>query len=73
MATESREKRDARELPGPLRLASAFPFVGRGAELEALQELTYWDGGEGRRIVLVGGAPGSGKTRLVREFARGAS
>ena len=29
--------------------------------------------GEGRRVALVAGEPGSGKSRLVREFARGAA
>ena len=57
------------DLPGPLCLPSAFPFVGRASELETLRTLMPWDVGEGRRVVLVGGEAGSGKSRLVREFA----
>ena len=57
------------DLPGSLRLTSTFPFVGRAAELEALRSLMPIAEGEGRRVVLVGGEPGSGKSRLVREFA----
>lgn len=57
------------DLPGSLRLTSTFPFVGRAAELEALRSLMPRAEGEGRRVVLVGGEPGSGKSRLVREFA----
>src|SRR4051812_27173466 len=57
-------------LPGSLSLESAFPFVGRSAELEALRALMPMAAAEGRRVVLVGGAPGSGKSRLVREFAK---
>ena len=57
------------DLPGPLRLASAFPFVGRSAELERLRTLMPLATGEGRRVVLLGGEPGSGKSRIVREFA----
>ena len=57
------------DLPGSLRLTSTFPFVGREAELEALRSLLPSAEGEGRRVVLVGGEPGSGKSRLVREFA----
>jgi DNA-binding CsgD family transcriptional regulator len=60
-------------LPGSLSLASAFPFVGRSAELEALRALMPRAEAEGRRVVLIGGAPGSGKSRLVREFAREAA
>ncbi|HVP76139.1 MAG TPA: AAA family ATPase [Gaiellaceae bacterium] len=57
------------DLPGPLRLTSTFPFVGRTAELETLRTLMPRAEGEGRRVVLLGGEPGSGKSRLVREFA----
>jgi DNA-binding CsgD family transcriptional regulator/tetratricopeptide (TPR) repeat protein len=57
------------DLPGSLRLTSTFPFVGRAAELERLRTLMPRAEGEGRRVVLLGGEPGSGKSRLVREFA----
>ena len=57
------------DLPGPLRLTSTFPFVGRSAELERLRTLMPSAEGEGSRVVLLGGEPGSGKSRLVREFA----
>ncbi len=56
-------------LPASLRLLPSFPFVGRSRELAALRALMPLAGGEGRRIALVGGEPGSGKSRLVREFA----
>src|SRR5918996_6568972 len=56
-------------LPGPLSLRSGFPFVGRESELVTLRSLVPWAEDEGRRIALVGGEPGSGKSRLVREFA----
>src|SRR4051794_33076053 len=57
------------ELPRPLHLTSTFPFVGRSAELERLRALMPSAAGERGRVVLLGGAPGSGKSRLVREFA----
>src|SRR3954463_7958344 len=57
------------ELPGSLGLTSAFPFVGREGELRTLRALLPRAEGEGRRVVLVGGEPGSGKSRLVRELA----
>lgn len=57
------------ELPDALRVPSPFPFVGRSAEFEKLRLLLPTAEGERRRVVLLGGAPGSGKSRLVREFA----
>ena len=60
-------------LPGSLYLTSTFPFVGRWAELRTLRTLMPWAEGEGRRVVVVGGEPGSGKSRLVREFAEEAA
>jgi DNA-binding CsgD family transcriptional regulator/tetratricopeptide (TPR) repeat protein len=60
-------------LPGALSLSSGFPFVGRESELMTLRSLVPWAHGEGRRIALVGGVAGSGKSRLVREFAREAA
>ena len=61
------------ELPGPLRVESPFPFVGRVRELALLRELLPTAPGDGRRIVLVEGEAGCGKTRLVRRFARDAA
>jgi len=60
-------------LPGALRLSSAFPFVGRSREVATLRALLPRLSGEGRRIALIGGEAGSGKSRLVREFAREAA
>ncbi len=61
------------ELPAPLRLTSTFPFVGRSAELNTLRTLMPSAEGEGQRVALLAGEPGSGKSRLVREFARAAA
>jgi DNA-binding CsgD family transcriptional regulator/tetratricopeptide (TPR) repeat protein len=58
------------DLPGGLSLTSAFPFVGRAGELATLRGLLPRDG---RRVALIGGEAGSGKSRLVREFAREAA
>ncbi len=60
-------------LPGPLRLPSAFPFVGRTLELDTLRALTPWATDDGQRVALVAGEAGSGKSRLVREFAADAA
>jgi DNA-binding CsgD family transcriptional regulator len=59
----------AYDLPSSLRISSPFPFVGRTVELEKLRTLIPRAAGEGRRVVLLGGEPGSGKSRLAREFA----
>jgi DNA-binding CsgD family transcriptional regulator/tetratricopeptide (TPR) repeat protein len=56
-------------LPGALGVTSTFPFVGRSAEFERLRTLLPRADGEQRRIVLLGGEAGSGKSRLAREFA----
>ena len=62
-----------RNLPGQLRLTPSFPFAGRARELAALRALIPAGGGAGLRLALVGGEAGSGKSRLVREFAHEAA
>src|SRR3954453_4347482 len=61
------------KLPGPLRLTPSFPFAGRSRELATLRALIPHGEGEGLRFALVGGEAGSGKSRLVREFAHEAA
>src|ERR1700742_4177986 len=61
------------DLPGSLGSTSTYPFVGRGAEMEKLRALVPRAPGEGRRIALISGEPGVGKSRLVREFATAAA
>ena len=53
-------------LPPRLAFESAWTFVGRGAEVERLHGLWQEVVGGARRVVLVGGEPGEGKTRLAR-------
>jgi DNA-binding CsgD family transcriptional regulator/tetratricopeptide (TPR) repeat protein len=57
------------DLPDPLRPTSISPFVGRVAELEKLRTLMPRAEGERRRVALLAGEPGAGKSRLAREFA----
>lgn len=60
------------ELPSVLAVAPAVPLVARVDDLEALERI--WaavEAGE-RRIVLLAGEPGAGKTRLAAELARAA-
>ncbi len=64
---------EALGLPGPLRSTSAYPLAGRAAEIEKLGALLPRAEGEGRRVALIAGEPGVGKSRLVREFAAGAA
>jgi DNA-binding CsgD family transcriptional regulator len=60
-------------LPGQLRLTPSFPFAGRSRELATLRALIPRAQGEGLRFALIGGEAGSGKSRLVREFAHEAA
>ncbi len=60
-------------LPGFLRHRPAFEFVGRSQELDILRTLLPRVPGEGRRIALIAGEPGAGKSRLVRELAQATS
>jgi len=57
------------QLPGSLRHSPSFAFAGRSRELDVLRALVPQAPGEGRRVALVSGEPGAGKTRLVRELA----
>ena len=59
----------APSLPAQLRPRPAMPFVGRAAELDRLAALLDLARTDGRQLALVGGEPGSGKTRLARELA----
>jgi class 3 adenylate cyclase len=68
--SESGEADVAAPLPGPLAAAGRFPYAGREATRELLA--TRWKEAcvDARRIVLLAGEPGIGKTRLVSEVAR---
>jgi DNA-binding CsgD family transcriptional regulator/tetratricopeptide (TPR) repeat protein len=57
------------DLPGSLHPTSTSPFVGRAAELEKLRSLMPRADGERRRVALLAGEAGAGKSRLAREFA----
>jgi DNA-binding SARP family transcriptional activator len=59
----------APSLPAQLRPRPGMPFVGRAAELARLAALPDRALVDGRQLALVGGEPGSGKTRLARELA----
>jgi DNA-binding SARP family transcriptional activator/tetratricopeptide (TPR) repeat protein len=59
--------------PLPPALAAAtrrHAFVGRGGQLDALQEAWEAALGDARQLVLLAGEAGIGKTRLAAEFAR---
>jgi tetratricopeptide (TPR) repeat protein len=58
-------------VPRPARLAVARPeaFVGRAPELARLEPLLAHAGHGGRQVILLGGEPGIGKSRLARELA----
>src|SRR4051794_41316938 len=61
------------KLPGPLRLSPSLPFAGRSRELALLRTLVPRGESDSLRFALVGGEAGSGKSRLVREFAHEAA
>jgi len=54
-------------------MTPSFPFAGRSRELVTLRTLIPRAHGEGLRFALIGGEAGSGKSRLVREFAHEAA
>ena len=56
-------------LPALLSPQQRSPFVGRERELVVLREAWRQARSGERRLVLVAGEPGIGKTRLTREFA----
>ena len=63
------------ELPLPDELLTPIrsPFVGREAELEVVRKEWQLALDGRRRLVVVAGEPGTGKSRLVREFTAGAA
>ncbi|HUR79048.1 MAG TPA: AAA family ATPase [Acidimicrobiales bacterium] len=69
-ARESRDLDARRRLPRALQLRPGEYFVGRNAQLEAL--VRAWKEAESgeRRLIVVSGEPGVGKTRLVAAAAR---
>jgi class 3 adenylate cyclase len=67
---ETSSSDDRIPLPGFVEVAPTFPFAGRTTERETL--ITAWkEAAAGtRRVVLVSGEPGVGKTRLVTEIVK---
>lgn len=57
-------------LPGFVDLDPAFAFAGRADELETVRAAWKDAIEQRRRLVLISGEPGVGKTRLVTEFVR---
>jgi class 3 adenylate cyclase len=57
-------------LPTALDHPWSFPFVGREKELDCLQRAWKETEAGERRVVMVSGEPGIGKTRLAAELAR---
>src|SRR4051794_39354412 len=56
-------------LPARLEVARPEAFVGRAEELRRLEPLVARAAHGGRQVVLLGGEPGIGKSRLARELA----
>jgi class 3 adenylate cyclase len=68
--SEDRDLDISAPMPGPLAGAGRFPYAGRTAARELLADRWKESCVETRRIVLLAGEPGIGKTRLVSEVAR---
>src|SRR5205085_8871924 len=66
------DERDRFQLPFPVMLPDAgrLPFVGRHSVWPMLDHAWAEVRDGGRGLVLLGGEPGVGKTRLATEFAR---
>ncbi len=56
--------------PSRLVLQPLLPFSGRGPQFDSLLQACKETAAEGRRVVLVSGEAGIGKTRLAAEVAR---
>ncbi|HEY6761112.1 MAG TPA: AAA family ATPase, partial [Baekduia sp.] len=56
-------------LPARLEVARPETFAGRGPELARLEPLIARSSHGGRQVLLLGGEPGIGKSRLARELA----
>ena len=56
-------------LPAVLAAGARGPFVGRDASLRRLSDVLDEAAAGGRRLLLLSGEPGLGKTRLATEFA----
>lgn len=60
---------DSSQVPAALRSLERFAFVGRTPELDTLDRAWKRACAAERPVVLIGGEPGLGKTRLAAEFA----
>jgi class 3 adenylate cyclase len=69
---DSDESRLAIALPPQVEQGDVFGFVGREDQYDALIGAWKTVMADGRLAVFVGGEPGIGKTRLVKEFCRAA-
>jgi class 3 adenylate cyclase len=59
-------------LPPPLLLEESAPLVGRDVQLDQLSRCWHESCGGRRRVAMLVGEPGIGKTRLAAEFCRSA-
>lgn len=59
-------------LPARLEIPERLPFVGRARELDVLHTAQAATESGRLGVVMIGGEPGAGKSRLAREFGRAA-